>query len=86
LVPAAILSSTLAALPLLFAAVVFGASFARAPDPRHVLSSNLLGALVGGLIECVSFVTGLRMIALFAVAFYGLSWWSWRRTGADRNG
>lgn len=72
--PATIASAALAGLPLLFAAVVFGASFVRAGDVRYAMSANLLGALAGGLIECFSFVTGLRVIALFAVAFYALSW------------
>ena len=68
------LMAGLASLPLLFAAVIFGTLFSATPDPRSALSSNLLGALAGGLIECVSFITGLRMIGLFAVAFYGLAW------------
>lgn len=63
----------LAALPLLFAAVVFGASFARARDVRYAMSSNLLGSLAGGLAGCVSFVTGLHWVGLLAVAFYALS-------------
>ena len=57
-----------------FAAVIFGSSFSRTKDVRYALSSNLLGALAGGLIECVSFITGLRLIALFAVLFYAASW------------
>jgi SAM-dependent methyltransferase len=71
---ATLASAGLAALPLLFAAVVFGSSFARTEDVRYAMSSNLLGALSGGLIQCLSFVTGLRVIALFAVAFYAISW------------
>ncbi|UCE86468.1 MAG: methyltransferase domain-containing protein [Deltaproteobacteria bacterium] len=71
---ATLASAGLAALPLLFAAVVFGSSFTRAANVRYAMSSNLLGALAGGLIQCLSFVTGLGVIALFAVTFYAVSW------------
>lgn len=67
------LISAIASLPLLFAAVIFGILFAAAPDVRYAMSSNLLGTLVGGLIECVSFITGLGIIGLFAVVFYLLA-------------
>ena len=67
-------SAALAALPIAFAAVIFGGSFSRAADPRRALASNLLGAVAGGLIQCVSFVTGLRAIAILAALFYALSW------------
>jgi SAM-dependent methyltransferase len=69
-VPAAVASATLAALPLLFAAVVFGTAFTVAADVGYAMSSNLLGALAGGLVQCLSYVTGLHWIALLAVGFY----------------
>ncbi len=39
----------------------------------EALGSNLLGAVVGGVLESISFWTGLRALLLVAVLLYALS-------------
>jgi predicted membrane-bound spermidine synthase len=70
----ALLGSVLPVLPLLFAGVVFATLFSRATAPAHAFGSNLLGALVGGLLEYVSMATGFKFLGLLAVVLYGASW------------
>jgi hypothetical protein len=70
----ALLGSVLPVLPLLFAGVVFATLFSRATAPAHAFGSNLLGALVGGLLEYASMATGFKALGLLAVVLYGASW------------
>ena len=60
----------LAALPVGFAGVIFSSIFARSARPDASLGANLLGAVVGGCLEFLSTVTGLRALTLLALAFY----------------
>ncbi|HPQ67514.1 MAG TPA: methyltransferase domain-containing protein [bacterium] len=63
-------SGVLLTIPLMFAGIIFATNFARADSAADALGSNLLGAIFGGLLEGLSFVTGIRMLALLAVALY----------------
>ena len=56
--------------PILFGGIIFIRSFAACGDKARALGANLLGALVGGLLESLSFVTGIRALILLAAAFY----------------
>jgi hypothetical protein len=56
--------------PFFFAGLVFIRSFAVYPDKSQALGSNLIGALVGGLLESLSFVTGIRALVLLVGIFY----------------
>jgi hypothetical protein len=61
-------------LPVFFAGVVFIRSFAAAGFRGEALGSNLFGALVGGLLESLSFWFGLRSLLLVAAGLYLASW------------
>jgi len=65
-----ILGGVVNALPVGFAGLTFSTLFARAPEPDAALGSNLLGAVVGGCVEYLSIVVGLRAITLVALLFY----------------
>jgi hypothetical protein len=65
-----VLGPLLAAIPVGFAGIVFSTIFARSPYPDESLGANLLGAVVGGCLEFLSTVTGLRALTLLAMAFY----------------
>ncbi len=39
-------------------------------DKARVLGSNLIGALIGGLLESLSFVTGIRALIILVGLFY----------------
>ena len=56
--------------PVFFAGLVFIRSFAEARFSTAALGSNLLGALVGGLLESLSLWTGLQSLLILAALLY----------------
>jgi hypothetical protein len=56
--------------PAFFAGLIFIRSFAVCADKARALGSNLIGALAGGLLESLSFVTGIRALVILVGAFY----------------
>jgi predicted RNA methylase len=71
--PKAALVGGLTTLPMLFSGVVFIRSFAAFPGKDEALGANLMGALVGALLQSVTFITGIRALLLIVAAFYVLS-------------
>jgi len=67
-------------LPILFAGVIFITSFQRASSASDAFGSNLLGAALGGLLESVSFITGIKMLLIFVIGLYLASWVSMGKT------
>lgn len=59
--------------PVFFAGLVFIASFREAGFRADAFGSNLLGALVGGLLDSLSFAIGLNALVLVAALLYLLS-------------
>ena len=57
-------------LPVFFAGIIFIKSFARSRFSGEALGSNLMGAMLGGLLESVSLWTGLHSLLLLAALFY----------------
>lgn len=57
-------------LPVYFAGIIFARSFAEVSFNSEALGSNLLGAVVGGVLESISFWTGLRALLLVSVLLY----------------
>lgn len=66
-------SSVLVFSPVLFAAVIFAASFKRTTEPDRAFGMNIAGAMVGGLAEYSSMLLGFQYLVLVAVLFYALS-------------
>jgi hypothetical protein len=58
------------ALPVGFAGIIVSTLLARSANPTASLASNLLGSVVGGCLEYLSMVAGLRALALLALAIY----------------
>jgi len=56
--------------PLFFAGIIFTESFRRAAGSANVLGSNILGAVVGGIGQNLSFVFGMKALLLAAALFY----------------
>ena len=67
-------STAVLCLPVFFAGIVFILSFAHEGFRSDALGSNLLGALLGGMLESVSMWTGMRSILILVALFYALSW------------
>jgi len=59
--------------PILFAAVIFAASFKRTNEPDRAFGVNIAGALLGGLAEYSSMLLGFQYLVLVAILFYALS-------------
>jgi hypothetical protein len=60
--------------PVFFAGIVFVRSFAGEAFPAKALGANLLGGLVGGLLESLSLWTGIRSLVILASLLYLVSW------------
>ncbi|HVQ38726.1 MAG TPA: hypothetical protein VMS31_14405, partial [Pyrinomonadaceae bacterium] len=59
--------------PILFAGVIFAASFNRTTQPDRAFGVNIAGAMVGGLAEYSSMLLGFQYLVLVAMLFYTLS-------------
>ncbi|HXP84486.1 MAG TPA: methyltransferase domain-containing protein [Bryobacteraceae bacterium] len=59
--------------PVFFASVIFIRTFAGAKFSGVALGSNLLGALVGGLLETLSMWIGLRSLLLLTFVLYAMA-------------
>ncbi len=66
----AMTATAVLSLPVFFAGIVFIRSFASAGFQGTALGSNLLGALVGGLLESLSYWTGIRSLLVVAALLY----------------
>jgi hypothetical protein len=69
----AVVVGSLVTLPMFFSGIVFARSFAIAPGKSEALGANLLGALVGALLQSISFLTGIRALLLVVAGFYVLA-------------
>ena len=67
-------ATLLLCLPVLFAGMVFIRSFSEAHFSGAALGWNLIGAVLGGMLETLSQATGLRALVLIAIALYVGSW------------
>lgn len=65
------------AIPLFFAGIVFPILLAKSKNPAASLGCNLLGAVLGGCMEYLSMVIGLRNLVLLALVLYLLSYVFW---------
>jgi hypothetical protein len=68
-----VVASAFMTAPVFFAGLVFIRSFAACADKSQALGSNLIGALVGGLLESISFVTGIRALVVLVGILYVLA-------------
>ena len=61
-------------LPLFFAGVIFASSISRVAGVESAFASNMLGAAIGGMLESLSYLVGLKAVVLVALIIYILSW------------
>ena len=60
----------LTTLPMMFSGIAFARAFAAAGRKDFALGANLLGALVGAVVESISFLLGIRALLLAVAIFY----------------
>ena len=72
----------LTALPVFFSGIVFAHSFQRTADPAGALGANVLGGVLGGVLEYLSMIFGLRFLFFLVAGFYLLSLLALRRRPA----
>ncbi len=65
-----IIGGALVAMPIFFAALIFAALLARSDDARVALAYNVMGAVVGGILEYSSMALGIRALYLLAACAY----------------
>lgn len=66
----ALVVGTLTSLPMLFSGIVFIRSFAATERKDAALGANLMGSLVGGLLQSMTFVTGIKALLLVVALLY----------------
>jgi len=69
----AFIVGSLTSLPMLFSGIVFVRSFAVAQEKSNALGANLIGALVGALLQSITFIVGIKALLLVVAGFYLLS-------------
>jgi hypothetical protein len=69
----ALIVGGLTSLPMLFSGLVFIRSFAVADRKDVALGANLFGSLVGGLLQTVTFVVGIKALLIVVAALYGFA-------------
>lgn len=75
------LAAVVFAVPVFFAGLLFAAEFSVVDSPAAALGANMLGAVVGGLLENASLVVGMRALLLLAVLLYALAGLGFRGLG-----
>jgi hypothetical protein len=80
--PRLVVGGTVAFLPIFLANLVFARRFRDVGDSTGAFGANLLGAMVGGLVEYVALLTGYQALLLVVAALYGAAWWLGRRSWA----
>jgi hypothetical protein len=69
-----LMSGLAMSLPLFFAGIIFATSLRGLKSVELAFGSNLLGSVVGGMLEYSSLVFGIRALYLVAALAYLLSW------------
>ncbi len=65
-----ILGGLIISLPLFFAGIIFASSLKKSTSIEIAFGSNLLGAVLGGMLEYSSLAIGLGNLALLALVMY----------------
>ena len=74
ILPRLLATGAVMGLPICWASMIFSNSFARCPRAEVALGSNLLGVVLGGSLEYLGNIIGLKSLYLVAILIYFLSW------------
>jgi spermidine synthase len=65
--------AALFSIPVFFAGLLFSTEFRNVASPSAALGANVLGAVIGGLLENLSLITGMRVLILVAMLLYAIA-------------
>jgi hypothetical protein len=74
-----VVAAVLAFAPIFLANLVFAQRFREVGSSTTAFGANLLGAIVGGVLEYLSLVTGYRFLLVLVAVLYGLAFLFGRR-------
>lgn len=60
----------LSTLPMLFSGIIFIRSYARSDNRAQAIGSNLFGAVLGGALQVLTFLTGISALLLLVAGLY----------------
>lgn len=66
----AVVVGLLTSLPMLFSGIIFIRSFSATDRKDTALAANLMGALAGGLLQSITFMTGIKALLLIVAGLY----------------
>ena len=69
----AVIVGAVTTVPMFFSGIVFIRSFDRVESKAEALGANLIGALVGALLQSITFVTGIKALLLIVTGLYVLA-------------
>jgi spermidine synthase len=69
----ALIVGALTTMPALFSGIVFIRSFAIVPRKDLALGANMIGSMVGALLQSVTFLAGIKALLLLVAGLYALS-------------
>jgi hypothetical protein len=78
-VPRFLLAATIAFAPIFTANLVFAQRFKAVGSSTTAFGANLLGAMIGGLLEYGALVTGYRALLIVVAVLYGLAFLTGRK-------
>ncbi len=65
-----LLAALISGLPLFFSGILFATAFEQAGDPGRALGANLFGAMLGGILQLITFRCGIASTVYLAAFFY----------------
>jgi hypothetical protein len=68
-----LVTGLLIGVPIFFASLIFSYSFRKAQDTATAFGFNLLGIVIGGVLEYSSMIYGLSFLYLIAIVIYALA-------------
>ncbi|MBZ5546474.1 MAG: hypothetical protein LAO22_00735 [Acidobacteriia bacterium] len=68
-----LIAAVVFAVPVFFAGLLFASEFRAVESPAAALGANMLGAVVGGLLENLSLIIGMKALLLVAAVLYSLA-------------
>ncbi len=66
-------AATFAGLPIFFSGIIFSRAFRDVTRPAEALGVNLIGAVIGGVLENAVMIGGTQVLGVLAILLYAAS-------------